>query len=258
MRLKLHIEYDGTNYDGWQVQPRQGRGQTIQGILQDCIYRLTGERVKLTAAGRTDAGVHAIEQIATFETTTRHSVDVIKRALNAMLPDDIRIIKVEEVGEGFHARYSAVRKRYIYIIANDKDLPVFLRRYVWWVKTPLDLDLMIIASKSLVGTHDFSSFRGTGCGARSTVRTIHSILLERMDSLPFIFTDFVGNFIKITIEAEAFLRHMARNIVGTLVEVGKGKISPDEIRDILVAKDRRRAGPTAPSKGLFLYKIFYS
>lgn len=257
MRLKLQIQYEGTHYNGWQVQPRQGRSQTIQGILQECIYRLTGERAKVTAAGRTDAGVHAIEQVVTFETTSRHTADVYKRALNAMLPEDIRIMKVEKVEEGFHARYSAASKRYVYMIANNEDLPVFLRRYVWWIRIPLDLGSMITASKFLIGTHDFSSFRGSGCGARTTVRTIHSILLEGMDSVPFIFTEFEGNFIKVTVEAEAFLRHMVRNIVGTLVEVGKGRFGPDAVKDILNAKNRKFAGPTAPSQGLFLERVIY-
>lgn len=254
MRLKLHIQYEGTHYNGWQVQPG---GQTIQGILQECIFRLTGERVKVTAAGRTDAGVHAIEQVATFKTLSRHSVDVFKRALNAMLPEDIRIMKVEKVEEGFHARYSAIKKRYVYMIANNEDLPVFLRRYVWWIRIPLDLNSMITASKFLIGTHDFSSFRGSGCGAKSTIRTIYSINIEKMPRVPFIFTEFEGNFINVTIEAEAFLRHMVRNIVGTLVEVGRGKLNPEFVKDILTAKNRKFAGPTAPSQGLFLERVIY-
>lgn len=254
MRLKLQIQYEGTHYNGWQVQPG---GQTIQGILQECIYRLTGERVKVTAAGRTDAGVHAIEQVVTFETTSRHTADVFKRAINAMLPEDIRIMKAEKVERGFHARYSAASKRYVYMIANNEDLPVFLRRYVWWIRIPLDFDSMVTASKFLIGTHDFSSFRGSGCGAKSTIRTIYSINVEKMNSIPFIFTEFKGNFIKVTIEAEAFLRHMVRNIVGTLVEVGKGRFYPNVVKDILNAKNRRFAGPTAPSQGLFLERVIY-
>lgn len=252
--ILIHIQYDGTRYEGWQTQPR---GLTVQGLLQDCLYRLTGQKVKVIGAGRTDAGVHAIEQIATFETTSAHSLNVIKRALNAMLPDDVRVMKIEEVEEGFHARYSAIRKRYIYIIANDLDLPVFLRRYVWWIKVPLNIDAMKEAAKSLIGTHDFSSFRGSGCGARNPVRTVYSISLEKVDRVPFIFTEFLGNFIMVSIEAEAFLRHMVRNMVGTIVEVGKGRLKPGTIRHILDAKDRRFAGPTAPAQGLFLERVFY-
>lgn len=253
-KILMHIQYDGTRYNGWQIQPS---GLTIQRILQDCILRITGEKVKVTGSSRTDSGVHAIEQIATFETSSTLSLDVVKRALNATLPEDIRILKIREVWEDLHARYSAERKRYVYMIANDSDIPVFLKRYVWWVKIPLNLDSMREASRSLLGTHDFSSFRGSGCGAKNTVRTIYSINLEKIDRVPFIFTEFKGNFIKVTIEANAFLRHMVRNIVGTLVEVGKGRLSPEIIKEILDAKDRRLAGPTAPSKGLFLEKIYF-
>lgn len=253
-KILMHVQYDGTQYNGWQIQPS---GLTIQGILQDCILRITGEKAKVTGSSRTDSGVHAIEQIATFETSSTLSLDVVKRALNAMLPEDIRIVKIREVWEDLHARYSAERKRYVYMIANDSDIPVFLKRYVWWVKIPLNLDSMREASRSLLGTHDFSSFRGSGCGAKNTVRTIYSINLEKIDRVPFIFTEFKGNFIKVTIEANAFLRHMVRNIVGTLVKVGKGRLSPEIIKKILYAKDRRLAGPTAPSKGLFLEKIYF-
>jgi tRNA pseudouridine38-40 synthase len=255
MRIILYIQYEGTGYRGWQVQPE---GITIQGLLQDCLYRLTGEKVKLAGAGRTDAGVHAIEQVASFETSSRYPAEVIKRAVNAMLPDDIKIIRAETLEVPFHARYSAVRKRYIYLIANETDLPVFLRRYVWWVKSPLDLDSMRKASRFIIGTHDFSSFRGAGCGAKSTVRTIYSLDLEEIERVPFIFTEFKCNLIKVSIEAEAFLRHMVRNIVGTLVEIGRGRFGYEEIQDILSAKDRRRAGPTAPSQGLFLERVIYS
>lgn len=254
MKLKLHIQYEGTQYNGWQVQPE---GQTIQGLLQECIFRLTGERVNVIGAGRTDAGVHAIEQVATFETSSGHSADVIKRALNAMLPEDIRVMKVQEVDKGFHARYSALRKRYVYVIANDKDLPVFLRRYVWWIRIPLEIESMIAATRFFVGTLDFSSFRGSGCGAKSSVRTIYSIDIEKTEIVPFIFTEFKGKFIIIKVEAEAFLRHMVRNIVGTLVEVGKGRITPERIREILNKRDRRYAGPTAPPHGLFLERVIY-
>lgn len=253
-KILVHIQYDGTNYVGWQIQPQ---GLTIQGLLEDSLLRLTGQRVKVIGAGRTDAGVHAIEQIASFETAVDYSLDVIKKALNSMLPEDIRIMKIAEAGEDFHARYSAIKKRYIYVIANDKDLPVFLNRYVWWIKVPLKIDAMIEASRLLLGTHDFSSFRGSGCSAKSTVRTIYSINLEKTEVVPFIFTEFKGNFIIVTIEAEAFLRHMVRNIVGTIVEVGKGRFSPEMIKGILNAKDRRLAGPTAPSKGLFLERVIY-
>lgn len=256
MRLMLRIQYEGTDYEGWQIQ---SRGQTIQGILQDCLYRLMGERVNLIGAGRTDSGVHALEQIATFDTSSLcpHPTHVIKRALNAMLPEDIRIIEVKKVDEGFHARYSSIRKRYTYMIADDPDIPVFIRRYVWWIKVPLNLDLMLKASSLLIGNHDFRSFMGSGSLVKNTTRTIYSIDMERMFNLPFIFIEFRCNLIKITIEADGFLRHMVRNIVGTLVQVGRRKIAPEMVKEILYARDRKTAGPKAPAKGLFLERVYY-
>ena len=253
-RIKLTVQYDGSLYHGWQFQPS---GMTIQGMLQDCIYQVSGERVQVVGAGRTDAGVHAMEQIAAFDVHSSMDISVIKRALNALLPPDVRVMNIEEVTADFHPRYGAKGKCYVYLIANMRDVPVFVRGYAWKVKEPLDLEAMRTASAHLLGRHDFSSFRAAGCASRHPLRTIHEIGIERLCEAPFICGGLRGEFVRITVEADAFLRHMVRTIVGTLVEVGKGKLQPEMVREILEKKERRLAGPTAPPQGLFLKKIFY-
>ncbi len=253
-RIVLSVQYDGSAYNGWQIQPS---GATIQGLVQECLHKLTGERVRVIAAGRTDAGVHAIEQIAAFDSGSRLPLVVIKSALNALLPADIRIMDIREAEDDFHPRYSARSKRYSYIIANTGDIPPFIRAYVWRIKIPLDVEAMRGASAYLIGRHDFSSFRGAGCGAKNPVRNILCLETEKVCGVTFFFTTFYGDFIRISMEADAFLRHMVRNITGTLVEVGRGKIGPETVRNILESKERRLAGPTAPPHGLFLEKIFY-
>lgn len=253
-RIRLALQYDGSAFQGWQIQPS---GITIQGLLQDCIFRLTGEAVKVTGAGRTDAGVHAIEQVASFDSGTRLDAGVVKRALNAMLPREIRVIKADEAGQDFHPRYGARSKRYTYLIANMTDVPVFLGRYAWQITCPLDLEVMRSSAAALVGRYDFSSFRASGCGAAHPVRTVHSLEVERLSEAAFLFTAFSGDFIRVTVQADAFLRHMVRNIVGTLVEAGRGRISPERVKAILESRDRKQAGPTAPARGLFLAKVNY-
>lgn len=254
-RIKLTLQYDGTAYSGWQIQPS---GVTIQGLLTDCIGRLTGEKSDVIGAGRTDSGVHAIEQVASFDSSSILSVKVMKRGLNALLPCDVRITDAEETDLSFHPRYSAQRKRYSYIIANTEDIPVFIQRYVWQITFPLDLEAMKTASAFLSGSHDFSSFRGSGCGARNPVRTVYSIGIERFSEINFLFMSFRGNFLRLSVEANGFLRHMARNIAGTIADVGKNKIEPEKVKEILEVKDRRLAGPTAPPNGLFLEKVIYA
>lgn len=252
--VKLIIEYDGTNYQGWQTQRS---GQTIQDILSKTISAITDEQIKLSSASRTDAGVHALGQVAAFRTDSRLSADTMKKALNAKLPKDIHVLDAEELGSEFHPRYLAVKKSYFYLIEKTQKQSVFLHRYAWRVPVNLDLAGMDKAAAILQGNHDFSAFRGSGCGAKTTVRTIYSITLSRYDSLDFMTARIQGDFIKIRIEANAFLRHMVRNIVGTLTEVGKGRLSPETVRNILASCDRKIAGPTAPAKGLFLERVFY-
>jgi tRNA pseudouridine38-40 synthase len=155
-RIKVTVQYDGSVYHGWQIQPS---GMTIQGMLQDCVCQVTGEQARVVGAGRTDAGVHAVEQIAAFDVHSSMNISVLKRALNALLPPDVRVMDIEEVTKDFHPRHSARGKRYVYLIANMRDVPVFIHGYAWRVKEPLDLEAMRAASAHLLGRHDFSSFR---------------------------------------------------------------------------------------------------
>ncbi|MGE5299765.1 MAG: tRNA pseudouridine(38-40) synthase TruA [Acidobacteriota bacterium] len=252
--IKLLIEYDGTNYHGWQSQKSGG---TLQDIIRGKILSVTGEGVKLTAASRTDAGVHALGQVAVFETASNLDTNVIMRALNAKLPADIRIIDAEETGEDFHPRYAAIRKSYLYIISEDRRHSAFLHRYIWYVHSTLNTERMAKAVSLVVGGHDFSAFRGAGCGAKHPVRTVGAADIARFNEMNFMTATFQGNFIKFRIEANAFLRHMVRNLAGTLVEVGKGNMSVETFARVLQSRDRTIAGPTAPAQGLFLEKIVY-
>jgi tRNA pseudouridine38-40 synthase len=252
--VRLLIEYDGTNYHGWQSQKSGG---TIQDVLKEKISNIIGKEVRLTSASRTDAGVHALDQVAAFGTDSSLETEVIMRALNAKLPPDIRILNAAETDRDFHPRYRAIKKSYFYIISEGKQQSAFLHSYVWSVKASLDLVSMSKAASFILGEHDFSSFRATGCGAKHPVRTVHAADISRLGELSFMTATIKGDFIKIRIEANSFLRHMVRNIVGTLVEVGQGRMSPDVFRQILRARNRTIAGPTAPAKGLFLEKVIY-
>jgi tRNA pseudouridine38-40 synthase len=252
--IRLLIEYDGTNYHGWQSQKSGG---TIQDTLGEEILNVTGEEVKLIAASRTDAGVHALGQVAVFATESHLETEVIMRAFNAKLPLDIRILDAEETDKDFHPRYDAIKKSYFYIISEDRQHSAFLHRYIWYVHSPLNIERMAEAASLVVGEHDFTSFRGAGCGAKHPVRTVGIADIVRCEEMQFMTGVFKGNFIKFRIEANAFLRHMVRNIVGTLVEVGRGNFSPETFGKILAYRDRTAAGPTAPAKALFLDKITY-
>jgi tRNA pseudouridine38-40 synthase len=254
-KIKLTIQYDGSSYHGWQVQPQ---GTTIQGLLEETIEEITGERPQLIGSGRTDAGVHALGQIASFDSGSALANDVLGRALNALLPRDVRITAVEDGAADFHPRYDALRKRYFYLIANVGTVPVFIDRYVWWIRSPLDVEQMREAAVFLRGEHDFSAFRGTGCAAKNPVREIYSLEVERFDRMESLFTGFPGPFIKISAEANGFLRHMVRNIVGTFAEVGRARMKPEAVGEILLSGKRSLAGPTAPAKGLFLEEVSYN
>ncbi len=269
--IKLTVQYDGTDYNGWQIQPpeisdlrlqisdykKQKGIITIQGIIQDTIRKITGEDVKLIGAGRTDAGVHAIAQVASFKTSSVLSPDVLMRALNANLPDEIRVINVSDENPDFHPRYGAKSKIYFYLISNSHIVSPFLYRYAWKIPRKLDFDAMAGALKFFKGRHDFSSFRGSGCGAKNPLRTVMDASIEYFNAIHFMTACLEGDFIKIRIEADAFLRHMVRNIVGTVIEAGRGKIDPANIEKIMLSKDRKNAGPTAPARGLFLEKVIY-
>jgi tRNA pseudouridine38-40 synthase len=248
------IQYDGTDYSGWQVQPK---GVTIQGLLEEYLNKITGEEVTVIAAGRTDAGVHALGQCACFKTTSLLTPEGLRDALNAHLPPDIRITLAEEADDSFNARFSATGKSYVYIISTSRIISPFLRRYLWRLPYSLNLDAMRYAAMQLTGTHDFSAFRGSGCGAKTAVRTISSASLEKKEAIEFMTLRMEGDFIIFRFEGDAFLRHMVRNMVGTLVDVGREKIEPADIVRILEAGDRKCAGPTAPPQGLFLERINY-
>jgi tRNA pseudouridine38-40 synthase len=242
--IKLLIEYDGTNYQGWQVQPK---GPTIQGILEEMLGLLTGQPVQLFGSGRTDSGVHALGQVAHFKTQSQMDIRTIQRALNSLLPPDIVIQKVEEVGEGFHARKHSKSKIYEYRILNRNLRSAFQRGYAWHIPQKLDLTEMKKATQVLVGEHDFSAFRTVGSPTRTTVRRVIRAEWKR------------GRYglIRFEIEANGFLKQMVRSIIGTLVEIGKGRIKAEDLRKILNSKERKGAGPTAPARGLFLKEVKY-
>jgi tRNA pseudouridine38-40 synthase len=252
--LRLLLEYDGTEYEGWQSQRS---GNTIQDLIERAVCEITGSHARLTAASRTDAGVHALGQVAVFSTDSGLAADVIMRALNAKLPNDIRVLSAEETAAEFHPRFDSTGKRYTYLIGTGRYESVFLRRYVCHQYTLPEADVMRKAASMLLGRHDFSSFRASGCSAKTAVRTIHSIEVARLDHIDFLTFSFRGDFISISVEADSFLRHMVRNIAGTLIEIGIGKMKADRIGQILDARDRTLAGPTAEARGLFLEKVFY-
>ncbi len=253
-KIRLLVEYDGTAYQGWQIQKD---GLTIQGILEDRIQKITGKHSRVVCAGRTDAGVHALNQVAAFRSEAGLDLETIKKALNAVLPRDIRILDASETVSSFNPRDDAVRKSYFYIIVNQRISSAFLYRYSWIVQQQLEPNSMIEASQVLVGRHDFSSFMGTGSSIKDPVREIFSLNIDKLDEIDFMTASLKSNFIRIRIVANGFLRHMVRNIVGTLVEIGRGRIPASRMKDILASCDRRLAGPTAPAQGLFLERIEY-
>ena len=247
--LRLTIEYDGTDLVGWQ---RQAEGVSVQGFLEDALAAFEGKPVTVHGAGRTDAGVHALAQVASVALTARHDTDAIQRGLNAVLPSPVRVIAVEEAAPGFHARFDATGKVYEYRIVNAPFISPFLVRHAWHVPQPLDLDAMRLASTMLVGRHDFAAFQGTGSDVRDTVRMVESIEWRGPCGQPR-----HEEPLTVVLTADGFLRHMVRSIVGTLVEVGVGRWPPAEVSAILASRDRRRAGRTAPPEGLFLVRVLY-
>ncbi len=242
--IKLTIEYDGTNYIGWQVQ---AKGPTLQGLIEEKLKKITGEGIRLAGSGRTDAGVHAFNQVAHFKTESRLDVRSIQRALNSLLPPDIVILRVEEVDEGFHSRRLAKSKLYEYRILNREVRSAFDYRYAWHIPQRLDLNGMKRAAQTLIGEHDFASFRSVGTPTRSSVRRIIRAEWRRGRN----------GILRFDIEADGFLKQMVRALVGTLVEVGRGKIGEEDFRSILSARNRKEAGPTAPARGLFLKEVKY-
>lgn len=243
--IKIVLEYDGTNYHGWQRQSSSG-GATIQGTLEKAIERISGEQATVIGAGRTDAGVHALGQVAHFRTRSRLSPVHWQRALNSLLPPDITVVGAEKVTEKFHARRRATAKIYQYRILHRAPPSPLLRFVSWHVPHHLNIRTMKAAAVHLLGAHDFSSFQTAGSPSRSALCRITRIEIAQ-----------TGDLITILIEADRFLRHMVRTIVGTLVEAARGKMRPSHVKEILQAKDRRLAGPPAPPHGLFLMKVKY-
>lgn len=242
-RMLLIVQYDGTGYHGFQ---RQAGQMTVQERLEQTLERVLGEPVKITAAGRTDAGVHALGQAVSFTTRNPIPLPNLVRALNDALPVDVAIAGAQVVAERFHPRRDAVSKLYSYRILNRELPSPFICRYAWHVPEPLDLELMQAAAEKLLGEHDFAAFCASGSSVKSTVRRLSRLDLTRE-----------GDLIEIRAQADGFLYMMVRIIVGTLVEVGRGRLSVEEVGRILAARDRSRAGPTAPPQGLCLVAVSY-
>ena len=242
--IRLVIQYKGTAYAGWQRQ--KGNIQTIQGVLEGCIFKMTDERVTINASGRTDAGVHATAQVVNFYTNSHLGPDVLLRALNSLLPNDIVVRYADEVSLDFHSRFSAKSKTYAYLILNDRLPSPFFIDFSWQIHKRLNLETMRKAANYLLGIHDFCSFMNAGTPVKSTVREIYRLDIEN-----------IPPFIVIEIEASGFLRQMARNIVGLLVEIGRERRLPDEVPDIIEGKNRSLAAMTAPAQGLFLKEVRY-
>lgn len=243
--IRLTIEYDGTNYHGWQSQAGSGR-PTIQDALEGAIRSLTLEEVKTYSSGRTDARVHALGHVVNFKTSSTIPPAAWAPALNHLLPHDIRVLVSEEVAPDFHSRYSALGKTYKYRILNRRSPTALYRNFAWHVNLPLNINRMRRAAVFFVGKHDFSAFRGSGCSAKTPVRTIKSAAIKK-----------VGDIVELYFEADAFLQYMVRNITGTLVEVGLGRFSPYSVKQMLDSRDRKQAGKTAPPQGLYLVSVSY-
>jgi tRNA pseudouridine38-40 synthase len=241
--VKLTISYDGTDFYGWQTQPGF---RTVQETLEQAITNLTGEPAKLNASGRTDTGVHALGQVANFYSNTTHLPEVLVRALNATLPEDIVVKEATDVPQAFDANRDAKRKLYRYVIHDGAVSDVFLRRYYCPSRHRLDANAMRRAAEPLEGRHDFHSFETDWPNRTSSIRTITHLAVNRFD-----------NWIWVDVEADGFLYNMVRAIAGTLINVGRGYWPISRVSEILQAEDRREAGPTAPAKGLFLVRVVY-
>jgi len=242
--IKMTLEYDGARYHGWQ---RQANGLSVQEVLEAGISAITQEDIRAIGSGRTDAGVHALGQVANFRTNSNIGEGGLFRGINSLLPWDVVVKELTETDASFHARYDAKSKIYLYQIYRGSARSALYRDYAWFIHEPLDLEKMKEAALLLQGTFDFSSFCAANCGIRNHVRTVMAVDIA-MDR---------RGMVKFCIEADGFLKYMVRNIVGTLVDVGRGKLSSSELMDIVEAKDRKRAGQTAPAHGLFLKEVKY-
>ncbi len=251
--LKLTLAYDGTAYRGWQ---RQAGGASIQGLIEEALARIEGAPVTVHGAGRTDAGVHALGQVASVRLEATLDTRTLRRALNATLPSDVRAVAVDEAPEGFHARFSATGKVYEYWIFDGDVQTPFARGWSWHRPYGLDVAAMDRAAGALVGTRDFAAFQSTGTDVTSTVRTMtHArVRTEPAHAGPIGLTD---RFVVIRVEANGFLRHMVRAITGTLVDIGEGRRPADSLPALIASRDRASAGATAPARGLVLVRVDY-
>ncbi len=243
--IQITLEYEGTNYCGWQRQ--KNTRCTIQEIIESVLFKILHEKIELIAAGRTDAGVHARAQIANFSVKNKIPLLKLQHSLNSLLPEDIKVVAIRQVLPDFHSRYNAKSKTYRYTILNRAYPSVFLRKQVSLYPHGLDIKLMQEAGSYLVGEHDFTSFKNSNDAPdKSCVRKMKGIKIKKEND--YIYMDFTAN---------GFLRNMVRNIVGTLIEVGRGKLKPNKIEEILLSKNRKSSGPTAPACGLCLLKVKY-
>lgn len=251
--LLLEIEYDGSNYCGWQIQSRQlpvcglrPEKRSVQETLQKALNKILREKVKLIGSGRTDAGVHAAKQFANFISNSTLDLDKLNGSLNALLPDDISVNSVKRVSPDFHSRFNVKSKVYRYTIINRRQRPAIMRDYAYFCRYPLNIGLIRREAKAVLGRHNFSAFCASAGKKKNPLKRIKSLKIKKEN-----------DFIYIEIEADSFLYNMARNIVGTLIEIGRGRFGAGTMKKILVSKDRKLAGPTAPAKGLCLLEVKY-
>ena len=243
MRIALALEYDGSRFLGWQTQPGGG---TVQDTLEAALATIAGERIQVTCAGRTDRGVHALEQVVHFDVAAQRPASAWVRGVNALLPESVAVQWSREVPAEFHARYAARARTYRYVLVNRAVRPALAARHAGWFHLPLDVAAMRAAARHLRGEHDFSAFRSAECQAKTAVRTLLGLDIEA-----------VGERIDFVLRANAFLHHMVRNIVGTLVYVGKGKHPPAWAGEVLESRERARAAPTFAAEGLYLERVKY-
>lgn len=243
VRIALGLEYDGQHFCGWQTQPN---GCAVQDVLETALQQIAGEAIKVASAGRTDTGVHALAQVVHFDTNAQRPDSAWVRGVNALLPPNVAVRWAREVAPTFHARFSAQARRYRYLLLNRPTRPALAHGRAGWFHAPLDLERMQHAASQLIGEHDFSAFRAAECQAKTPVRTLTELAIQRQ-----------GDYIIFDLRANAFLHHMVRNIVGALVYVGKGKHAPAWLAELLQARDRKLAAPTFAPDGLYLSGVEY-
>ena len=254
--FKITIAYDGGRFVGWQ---RQAAGTSVQGLIEDALRVLDDDDVAVAGASRTDAGVHALGQVASFTLRRTIAADALRRALNSRLPDDVRIVSAEDVPATFHARFVASRKTYRYRIWNADLLNPFEREHAWHVRGPLAIDAMQAAARALEGRHDFAAFQAAAGTQRTTEREVFSsIVFAHDDSRGADLRPAPACLMTYEITGSGFLRHMVRTIAGSLLDIGQGRRSPEWLSDVLASRDRTQAGPTAPAHGLFLVRVDYA